>query len=296
MSSASAAISVVLPTYNRLGALQASLPALQAMHGVVEIIVVVDGSSDGTAEWLAAQEDPRIRTVLQPQQGSPAARNHGIDVAGSPWILMTEDDCFLPADFATTLLAVATTQAAQIVSAPWLTVGEDASVSEAIANARAHSRSRIGLQTHPGVFPRSDCATPFLNGIFLAHRSVFEAVRYRSSFGGNAWREETDLFLNATERGFRCVLTPRTASLQLGQWDGGQRRSRLGYEAWAIRNNWAFLRHHASALQALGQIRDPVTAQAAFVGGRVASVVLGFMRARWRRVIGLRLGHSADEA
>ena len=140
----------------------------------------------------------------------------------------------------------------------------------------------IGLRTHPGVFPAADLETPFLNGVVLARRDVFAAINYDESLGGNAWREETSMFLTATERGFRCVLTPRTAVFQLGQWDGGQRRARLDYEAWAIRNNWRFLRTHAATLRRMGEIRSPATEQARFVAERAWAVLRGWTEARWR--------------
>jgi hypothetical protein len=130
------------------------------------------------------------------------------------------------------------------------------------------------------VFPIRDHETPFLNGIVLVSRAVFDVVGYDESFRGNAWREETSMFLAATEAGFRCVLTPRTASFQLGQWDGGQRRSRLSYEAWAVRNNWRFLRTHRRALQSLGEIHTPLTAQTGFVSRRLRAVAGGYARAR----------------
>ena len=275
-------ISVVLPTYNRLPALRETLPVLLEMDGIAEVVVVVDGSSDGTGAWLAELENPRLRVVEQANQGSPAARNRGVDAARSPWILMTEDDCTLPAEFATTLLAVAREHGAQIVGAPWVTLEAGETITGAMRRSRSRAQARIGLFTHPGVFPLADRATPFLNGIFLAHRTVFDHVRYHE-FGGNAWREETDLFLTANDRGFRSILTPRTASLQLHQWDGGQRRPRLRYEAWILLNNWRFLRRHEVALRALGEISTPVGAQATFAADRLGAMVGGFLSARLGR-------------
>ena len=131
--------------------------------------------------------------------------------------------------------------------------------------------------------PVGDLATPFLNGIVLVRRDVFDLAGYNESLRGNAWREETSMFLTATELGFRCVLTPRTAAFQLGQWGGGQRRGRLSYEAWAIRNNWRFLRAHERTLRRMGEIRSPWTAQARFVADRVSGVAFGYLRARLAR-------------
>jgi glycosyltransferase involved in cell wall biosynthesis len=278
-------ISVVLPTFNRLPALRENFESVRSLLGVSEIVVVVDGSTDGTAAWLSALSDPKVRVVEQSQRGSPAARNAGIAAASGRWILMTEDDCFLPTEFAVTLLEVARKRDAQIVSAPWLAVAARSEMPAALDQARARAQPWVGLRTHPGVFPAADLETPFLNGVVLARRDVFAAIHYDESLGGNAWREETSMFLTATERGFRCVLTPRTAVFQLDQWEGGQRRARLAYEAWAIRNNWRFLRAHAATLRRMREIRSPATEQARFVAERAWAVLSGWSEARWEELV-----------
>jgi GT2 family glycosyltransferase len=286
MNGARSEISVVLPTFNRLPALRENFGSVRGLRGVSEIVVVVDGSTDGTLEWLSALGDPRVRTIDQPQRGSPAARNAGVAVARGEWILMTEDDCFLPSEFATTLFDVARERDAQIVGAPWVAIGAPDEIAGALERGRHDALPRIGMRTHPGVFPAGDLETPFLSGVMLARRDVLETVRYDESLRGNAWREETSMFLSALELGFRCVMTPRTASFQLRQWEGGQRRARLSYEAWAIRNNWRFLRRHERTLRRLGEIRSPVSAQGRFVAERVSEVVLGYSRARWAGLTG----------
>lgn len=289
MTAGTPTISAVLPTYNRLAALRENFRSLQDQSGVSEIVVVVDGSTDGTLEWLRELDDARIKVIYQDQQGSPAARNAGIAAAEGEWILMTEDDRLLPSDFALTLLDVAVRNDAQVVGAPWLSVTDEGGMARALEQARNEPQTRIGLETHPSVFPPHDLQTPFINGIILARRDVFDAVRYDESFGGNAWREETSLVLSAVDAGFRSVLTPRTASFQLGQWTGGQRLPRLTYEAWAIRNNWRFLKLHGHTLERLGAIHDPFTAQADFIRRRLVGTVVGVTRARIRRVAA-RLG------
>ena len=282
MTGGAGGVSVVLPTFNRLPALRRNFPSLLALRGVDELVVVVDGSTDGTAEWLRSLGEPRVRIIEQDQRGSPAARNRAIGAAHGAWVLMTEDDCHLPPDFAVVLLAVARERDADIVSAPWLAVRGLDEADAVLAAARRAPVASIGLGTHPSVFPSGDLETPFLNGIVLARRELLSSIRYDERLGGNAWREETSLFLSAVEAGYRCVLTPRTASFQLGQWGGGQRRGRISYEAWAIRNNWRFLRRHRATLRRIGAIRDPLTAQAAFVARRLRTTVAGALRARWQ--------------
>ena len=277
------AISAVLPTYNRLAALQTNFRSLREQTGLAEIVVVVDGSTDGTLEWLRELDDGRIKLLYQHQQGSPAARNAGVAAAQGEWILMTEDDRLLPKDFLVALLEAALANNAQLVGAPWLLIGSEAAMSQALERARKAAQPWIGLETSATVFPTHDLETPFINGIILARRDVFETIRYDESLGGNAWREETSLVLSAMEAGFRPVLTPRTASFQLAQWEGGQRLPRLQYEAWAIRNNWRFLKLHRRTLERLGEIHNPVTAQANFVRRRLTETAVGVTRNRIRQ-------------
>jgi glycosyltransferase involved in cell wall biosynthesis len=288
MSAAAPRISVVLPTFNRLAALRENFPSVRELAGVSEIVVVVDGSTDGSARWLQELGDARVRVIEQANQGSPAARNAGVAAASGDWLLMTEDDCLLPPEFAVTLLDVARARDAQIVSAPWIPVLSRDEMQSAVQRGRRDAQARIRLGTHPSVFPINDLETPFLNGVALTRRDVFGLICYDESLGGNAWREETSMFLDAAQAGFRCVLTPRTASFQLGQWAGGQRRPRLTYEAWAIRNNWRFLRDHRGILTSLGEIHDPVTAQASFIGKRISSNIAGYTQARWQALARVR--------
>lgn len=89
-------LSVVIPTYNRRSRLSRVLDGLKAQSvdpGVFEAVVVDDGSTDGTAEWLGAQAFPfRLRVVRQANSGPAAARNAGIRVAQGRIVLFIDDD------------------------------------------------------------------------------------------------------------------------------------------------------------------------------------------------------------
>lgn len=94
-------MSVIVPAFNAAGTLaRAVQSALRARSGVrVEIIIVDDGSTDGTgavADGLAARH-AQVRVVHQPNRGLSAARNAGLDVvSGDRVVFLDADDELLP--------------------------------------------------------------------------------------------------------------------------------------------------------------------------------------------------------
>jgi GT2 family glycosyltransferase len=254
-----------------------------ALEDVREIVVVIDGGEDDTAEVIAGFGEDRVRVIKHShRQGSQAARKTGRQTAEGEWIVMLDDDCAVPPDFARILREVALEHDADIVAAPWLHPEQGVVPEQALAEGRAHPVRWVGLTTSPSLFPDHDLETPFLPGNVLINRRVFERVGYDEGLTRNAWREETALYLDACAAGFRCILTPRTASFQLGQWDGGQRLPRLSYEWYALRNNWRFLWRYRNDLRARGEIRGPVSAEAQFFGERTTAVIKGYVGARLR--------------
>ncbi len=87
--------SVIIPTYQRRGLVLRSLRALaqQEFKGNFEVIVVVDGSTDGTANALRELMTPFPLTVLeQSNQGAATARNQGAAIARGELLLFLDDD------------------------------------------------------------------------------------------------------------------------------------------------------------------------------------------------------------
>ena len=89
--------STIIPTYNRAHLLGATLDSVLAQEfDDNEIIVVDDGSTDNTDDLLERYSD-RIRVLRQSQQGSGAARNHGIEHArGQYLVFLDSDDLWFP--------------------------------------------------------------------------------------------------------------------------------------------------------------------------------------------------------
>lgn len=91
-------VSVIIPTYNRRELVQRAIGTVLAQtREVQEILVVDDGSSDGTGEALAAAFGDRIRYVRQANGGVSSARNHGLRLASGRFLtLLDSDDEWLP--------------------------------------------------------------------------------------------------------------------------------------------------------------------------------------------------------
>jgi len=91
--------SVVIPTYNRKPILEKCLRALEQQEfdaGSIagyEVVVVDDGSTDGTVDWLqATTEFPHVRLFQQDHMGPAAARNLGVEKATGDTIIFIDSD------------------------------------------------------------------------------------------------------------------------------------------------------------------------------------------------------------
>ncbi|HET9645560.1 MAG TPA: glycosyltransferase [Burkholderiaceae bacterium] len=91
------AISVIIPAYNASATLGRAIGSvLEQTRPAHEIIVVDDGSRDGTAE-VARHYGPRVQIVQQANAGPSAARNRGVEAATGDWIAFLDaDDWYYP--------------------------------------------------------------------------------------------------------------------------------------------------------------------------------------------------------
>jgi glycosyltransferase involved in cell wall biosynthesis len=89
------AVSVVVPTYNRRERLARVLVGFAAQRddALFEVVVVSDGSTDGTDEYLRSGQTPiPVTSVFQSNAGPAEARNQGIAAARGDLVLFVDDD------------------------------------------------------------------------------------------------------------------------------------------------------------------------------------------------------------
>ena len=87
-------VSVVIPTHNRRKLVLRTIHSVLAQESLdFEVLVVDDGSTDGTTDAIRLLNDPRV-TVLRNDQPIrvAAARNMGADAATGAWIALLDDD------------------------------------------------------------------------------------------------------------------------------------------------------------------------------------------------------------
>jgi GT2 family glycosyltransferase len=119
-------LSIIIPTYNRCAQLQRVLLGLERQtvpSNQFEVIVVSDGSTDGTNDFLkAASTGLQLKPHFQANRGVAAARNYGLNQASGQIILFLDDDVVPDPNLIAEHLRIHTSQPGDvIVLGPMLT-------------------------------------------------------------------------------------------------------------------------------------------------------------------------------
>ncbi len=277
-----ALISVIIPTWNGLGMLQQAVASLRRGSRPPDEVVVVDnGSSDGTAEW-AELEGLRVVRFLE-NRGFAAAVNAGLREATGDLLLVLNNDIHCGPQ----CVAALERAAAENPWAAWLAPkivdwrGEQMECA-GIGVRRDFFAVPIGRGDPPRQWDRPLEVFGASGGAALIRRELFEAVGFFAE-EFFAYYEDVDFALRCRLAGYRCLFVPDAVVRHLG----GATARRLGWRVayLSARNElWTTVRCCPSALVAAlapsivrGQLANLVTAAAerhfwATVAGKAAAV------------------------
>jgi glycosyltransferase involved in cell wall biosynthesis len=101
--------SIIVPVYNKAAYVKVTIESVLAQTlSDFEVIVIDDGSSDGSGDIVAAISDPRVHLVRQANAGVSAARNRGIELAKAEWVVFLDADDWLHPHYLATQWATVT--------------------------------------------------------------------------------------------------------------------------------------------------------------------------------------------
>lgn len=92
-------VSVITPSFNRVDLLPATLNSVLSQgYEQLEYLIVDDGSTDGTWEWLNCVDDPRVKVFSHPDRknrGQAASINLGLRYARGRYVVILDSDDLL---------------------------------------------------------------------------------------------------------------------------------------------------------------------------------------------------------
>jgi len=263
-------ISVVVPAYNAAATLGACLAALKEQtvpRSAYEIIVVDDGSTDGTA---ALAEAAGVHLIRQPNQGPAAARNHGVESARGELILFTDADCEPKADWIAEL------------SRPFADP-ETMGAKGAYCTRQRQRMARFVQLEYEDKYDRllRRPQIDFVDTYSAAYRrAVFVENGGFDSVFSKASVEDQELSFRLARKGYKLVFAPSARVYhQHDRTLGEYARRKFGIGYWKV----LLLRWHPEKLTSDSHTPQTLKAQIGLLGLLIATMALGWA---WRPIAG----------
>jgi GT2 family glycosyltransferase len=220
-------LSVVIANYNGIGTLPAMLESLRkSSHPIEEIIVVDDGSTDGSEAWLRS-EHPEIRLIaLERNTGNLAkVRNAGLEAARGTHVFVTDNDVELRPDCLQRLLAVINANERVFCVTPRLVYHDRPDILFQDGNGMHYLA--LGTGTRRGVpVAEAGVPPPFRTcggGLMLFDRSKLRDVGGFDPGYMHAWADDNQLQLHGLLYGYECLHVPAAAGTHHAKDHGAQR-------------------------------------------------------------------------
>jgi cellulose synthase/poly-beta-1,6-N-acetylglucosamine synthase-like glycosyltransferase/peptidoglycan/xylan/chitin deacetylase (PgdA/CDA1 family) len=236
-------VSVIVPAFNEKENIAATVRSLAlGDYPAVEVVVVDDGSTDGTAEIVEALDLPNVRVIRMPNGGKPYALNVGIAWARHELIVMVDGDTVFEPGALTALV--------QPFGDPTIgAVAGNVKVSNrrSIVGRWQHIEYVIGFNLDRRLYELLGCI-PTVPGAIGAFRR--RALREVGGVSDRTLAEDTDLTMAITRAGWRVVYEGAARA-----WT--EAPATLG-QLWRQRYRWSY-----GTMQAMWRHRSAVSEQGA---------------------------------
>lgn len=199
-------VSVIIPNYNGKNLLAKNLPVILKVMGIEEVVVVDDGSTDGSAEYLK-REFPKVKLIEKvTNSGFSTTVNLGIKATDADVIVLLNTDVIPRQDFLTPLLA-------QFKDPQVFAVGcLDESIEDTgmVKRGRGVGKFTRGFLQHAcGEVDRTD--TLWVNGGSGAFRKIiWEELGGMDEIYNPFYWEDIDLSYRAQKAGYKVLFEPKS--------------------------------------------------------------------------------------
>lgn len=207
-------VTFVIASYNALAYLEDAVKsALSQTNVTVEVVIVDDGSKDGSFELATrlALEDPRVRCFQTPtNQGPSGARNIALDVACGNWISVLDSDDLIHPDRTSTLIALGDERQADLVADDMIVFREDrdqlVSIARFLPPEMSQQNFEISLADYlrPSALTRSAPEFGYLKPLFRA--SSLGTLRYNTEL---RIAEDDDLIIRLLLKGAKYSISKK---------------------------------------------------------------------------------------
>ncbi|WP_251059064.1 MULTISPECIES: bifunctional polysaccharide deacetylase/glycosyltransferase family 2 protein [unclassified Streptomyces] len=250
-------VSIIMPAYNESAGIEAAVRSLLASDHPVEVIVVDDGSTDGTADIVEALRLPGVRIIRQQNAGKPAALNTGIAAASCNLLVMVDGDTVFEPDAVRMIIQPFANRRVGAVSGNAKVVNRGG-----LLGRWQHIEYVVGFNLDRRLFDLAECM-PTVPGAVGAFRR--EALLRVGGVSDTTLAEDTDLTMALCRDGWRVVYEERAKA-----WT--EAPASLG-ALWKQRYRWCY-----GTLQAMWKHRGAFTqrGQAGKLGRRGLLYLLMF--------------------
>jgi len=190
-------VSVIVPAHNESAGIEAAVRSIVASRHPVEIIVVDDGSTDGTADLVESLGLAQVRVIRQANGGKPSALNTGIAAARGEIIVMVDGDTVFEEDSVSRLIQPFADPKVGAVSGNTKVANRGG-----VLGAWQHIEYVVGFNLDRRLFDIAECM-PTVPGAIGAFRA--QTLRAVGGVSDDTLAEDTDLTMAICRDGWRVV-------------------------------------------------------------------------------------------